>query len=79
MKKVKVSKTVPMNTSDAMIILRRFKDVDAGKLPETPSRNNPNMTVKQAWYLVFKALLKTHPDTVMPDDFASMIRLEFDQ
>lgn len=67
-----------MTSSGAMIILRRFKDIDAGTLPTTPSLNNPNMTVKDVWYLLFKAFLKTHPDTVIPDDLASMIRLEFE-
>lgn len=67
-----------MNAADAMILLRRFKDIDAGILPETPSKNNPKMTVKEAWYLVFKALLQTHPDAIMPEDFAKMIQLEFE-
>jgi len=66
-----------MTSLDAMIILRRFKDIDAGTLPTTPSVVNPKMTVKDVWYLLFKAFLQTHGDTVVPDDLESMIRLEF--
>ena len=66
-----------MTALDAMLILRRFKDRDAGKLPETSSVCNKFMTVKEAWYLVFKALLKTHGETELPEDLAKAIETEF--
>ena len=67
-----------MTSLDAIIILRRFKDIDAGTLPITPSVVNPKMTVKDVWYLLFKAFLQTHGDAILPDDLAKMIRLEFE-
>jgi len=66
-----------MTALDAMLILRRFKDRDAGKLPETPSNCNEHLTVKEAWYIVFKCLLKTHGDTELPEDLAEAIETEF--
>lgn len=66
-----------MTSLDAMLILRRFKDRDAGKLPDTPSVSNKFLTVKDAWYIVFKALLRTGGDTELPDDITKAIEIEF--
>jgi len=66
-----------MTALDAMMILRRFKDRDTGKLPNTSSKCNEHLTVKEAWYLVFKALLKTHGETELPEDLAKAIETEF--
>ena len=66
-----------MTSLDAMFILRRFKDLDKGTLPMTPSIVQPKMTVKDVWYMLFKAFLQTHPDAIIPEDLEKMLNIEF--